>query len=126
MPQASSTVREPSFTPTTPAPTPAPSDPLAGERPDLPERFPLPEGAEPALLDPADPTIIGRWYVPSPGFDVYNFYVEELPRAGYPIEGLYPGDAGAIIRFHEGEQIVQVYMQGDLDGTDLVLRADVP
>lgn len=107
-------------------PTPAPSDPLVGVRPPMPERFPLPEGAEPALVDPDDPTIIGHWYVPLHGSEVYNFYGDELPRAGYPIEGLYPGGGVALIRFDEGSQILQVMMLGDLIQTDLYLQTDVP
>jgi hypothetical protein len=103
----------------------ATSDPIASERPSMPPGFPLPDGAQPALLD-EDPTVIGHWFVPTLGFDVYNFYVDELPRAGYPIVGLYPGDIGAIIRFDGGSQILQVMMTGEDNETDLTLRTDVP
>ena len=57
---------------------------------------------------------------------MFSFYTDELPRAGYPIEGLYPGEGVGIIRFDEGSQILQVYLTGDLEQTDLILRTDVP
>lgn len=116
----------PSGTPFARPSPPSSSDPLAGQRPPMPAGFPIPQGAEPALLEPDDPTMIGHWYVPTMGFDIYNFYVDALPRAGFPIEGLYPGDSVAIIRFHEASQILQVYLTGDLEQTDLILRTDVP
>lgn len=115
--------------PGTPFVRPSPassSDPIAGLRPPMPPGFPLPVGAEPALLDPDDPTMIGHWFVPTMGYNVYNFYVDALPAAGFPIEGQYPGDIAAIIRFHEASQILQVYLSGDLEQTDLILRTDVP
>lgn len=119
-------LQDPPGTPFVRPSSPASSDPIASQRPPMPSRFPVPERAEPALLDPADPTIIGHWFVPTRGYDIYNFYRDALPRAGYPIEGLYPGDIAAIIRFDEGSQILQVYLSGDLEQTDLILRTDVP
>ena len=119
-------VQLPTGTPFVRPSPPSSSDPLAGERPPMPAGFPVPQGAEPALLDPDDPTMIGHWFVPTMGYNVYNFYVDELPGAGFPIEGRYPGDNAAIIRFHEASQILQVYLSGDLEQTDLILRTDVP
>jgi hypothetical protein len=92
----------------------------------MPSRFPVPDGAEEALVDPTDATLIGHWFVPVGGYEVFSFYTDELPRAGYPIEGLYPGEGVGIIRFDEGSQILQVYLTGDLEQTDLILRTDVP
>lgn len=119
-------VQDPPGTPFVRPSPPSSSDPLAGQRPPMPSGFPVPQGAEPALLDPDDPTMIGHWFVPTMGYNVYNFYVDALPGAGFPIEGLYPGDIVAIIRFHEASQILQVHLAGDLEQTDLILRTDVP
>lgn len=119
-------LQDPPGTPFVRPSPPASSDPIASQRPPMPSRFPVPELAEAALVDPDDPTMIGHWFVPTGGYDIYNFYRDELPRAGYPIEGLYPGDIVAIIRFDEGSQILQVYLTGDLEQTDLILRTDLP
>ncbi|MEO8510774.1 MAG: hypothetical protein ABI534_05980 [Chloroflexota bacterium] len=119
-------LQDPPGTPFVRPSPPSASDPIAAQRLPMPSGFPIPPGAEPALLAPDDPTMIGHWFVPTMGFNVYNFYVDALPRAGFAIEGLYPGDIGAIIRFHEASQILQVYLTGDLEQTDLILRTDVP
>lgn len=116
----------PSATAGATASLPEPGSPLPSVRPSMPEGFPVPDGAEPALIEPDDQTTIGHWYVPQYGYDLYNFYVDQLPRAGYPIEGVYPGETVAIIRFDAGDQILQVYMTGSREETDLVLRTDVP
>jgi hypothetical protein len=82
--------------------------------------------ARPALLDPTDPTVIARWYVPLGTYDVFAFYQDRLPGADFPIEGVYPGEGVGIIRVHDGARLLQVSLTGDLDETDLVLRTDQP
>lgn len=116
----------PSSTPFVPPPSPAATDPIADERPPIPSGFPVMDEAEPALLDPAQPSMIAHWFVPLGSYDVFAFYSDELPRAGFPIEGLYPGEGVGIIRFHAGSQILQVLLTGDLEQTDLILRTDLP
>jgi len=46
-----------------------------------------------------DAGLIGLWESDQTGSAAYDFYVEALPAAGYPIVGLYPGGAVALIRF---------------------------
>ena len=120
------TVREPTFTPATISPARSSASAPRTPGPRMPDRFPLPDGAVPSPLDVNDASMIGRWQVPSSGYTVYHFYEAELPRAGYPVAGLYPGDAGAIIRFESDGDTLQVYLVGDLQSTDLVLRRDTP
>jgi hypothetical protein len=50
-------------------------------------------------LPPDDPEVIARWTTDKVGAIAYDFYSEALPAAGYAVEGRYPGDIGAIIRF---------------------------
>ena len=119
-------LQNPAATPFVVPPTPAASDPIGPARATLPPGFPMMDEAEPAQLDPDDPGMIGHWYVPLAGHEVYAFYESALPLAGFRVIGLYPGDIGAIIRFDDGTRILQVYMTGDLEQTDLILRTDQP
>lgn len=119
-------LQNPPGTPFVVPPMPAASDPIGPARATLPPGFPMMDEAEPAQLDPDDPGMIGHWYVPLAGHEVYAFYESALPLAGFQVIGLYPGDIGAIIRFDDGTRILQVYMTGDLEQTDLILRTDQP
>ena len=119
-------LQNPPGTPFAVPPEPAASDPIGPARATPPPGFPIMDDAEAALLDPDDPGMMGHWYVPLAGHEVYAFYESGLPLAGFRVIGLYPGDIGAIIRFDDGTRILQVYMTGDLEQTDLILRTDQP
>jgi len=82
-------------------------------RPDLPADFPTFPGARSALLPDDDPGLIAAWTTDQLGYAAYDFYVDGLPAAGYPIEGLYPGGEFAIIRFRgTGGAVWQVVVHG--------------
>lgn len=81
--------------------------------PSLPLGFPVFPGASPALLAHDDPDQIAAWTMDQHGSAAYDFFVDALPAAGYPIEGLYPGGQFAIIRFHLGRALIwQVVIGG--------------
>ena len=94
----------------------------------LPEGFPVLPGAIPLALPPDDPGLIARWSSDQQGSAAYDFYVDALPAAGYPIAGLYPGGGGAIIRFTvPGGAIWQMVAGDGGDGTVVVeIRLDRP
>jgi hypothetical protein len=74
-------------------------------------------GTVPMPLPHEDPGLIGLWESDQAGSAVYDFYVDALPAAGYPIVGLYPGGGVALIRFRvpEGE-VWQMVARGTADG----------
>jgi hypothetical protein len=101
---------------------------LASRMLPLPSNFPVMAGL---AEDPpkSDPGLIASWTTRTSGPRVYQFYVSALPAAGYPIEGLYPGGAVAIIRCRApGGAIWQVVITGDPVslGTRIELRLDRP
>jgi len=67
--------------------------------PDVPPGLPVMPDAEPADPLPADPGLIARWAVDAIGPDVYAFYLEALPAAGFAIRDEFPGGNVAVIRF---------------------------
>jgi hypothetical protein len=83
----------------------------------LPDGFPVMPRAVPMPLPQEDPGLIGLWESDQVGSAVYDFYVDALPTAGYPIVGLYPGGGVALIRFRvpEGE-VWQMVARGTADG----------
>jgi len=97
-------------------------------RRELPSGFPVIEGAVMLPLPDDDPGLIARWTTGLVGAPAYDFYVERLPADGYPIEGLYPGDAFALIRFiGPRDELWQLIMQTvDLAITEIELRLDRP
>jgi len=97
-------------------------------RRELPSGFPVIEGAVALPLPDDDPGLIARWTTDVVGAPAYDFYVERLPADGYPIEGLYPGDAFALIRFiGPRDELWQLIMQTvDLAITEIELRLDRP
>jgi len=97
-------------------------------RRELPSGFPVIEGAVMLALPHDDPGLIARWTTDVVGTSAYDFYVERLPAEGYPIEGLYPGDAFALIRFiGPRDELWQLIMQTvDLAITEIELRLDRP
>lgn len=105
----------------------APSPSLALRVP-LPSGFPVPSGAEPLAPPDDDPGLIGRWSTNLPGPSAYDFYVEALPAAGFPIVAVYPGGEAAVIRFTvSGGATWQVVMRaGANGGVAIEVRLDRP
>ena len=106
------------------------SAPISSPRPtfaELPDDFPVPAGVDPIPLPDDDAGLIARWTTSRPGPEMYQFYLHELPDAGYSIVGRYPGGAAAIIRFDAGEGVVwQVVLTGDTASTRIDIRLDRP
>ncbi len=97
-------------------------------RRELPSGFPVIDGAVRLAQPGDDPGLIARWTSDVVGVPVYEFYVGRLPAAGYPIEGLYPGDAFAVIRFigPNGETWQLIMQTADLVTTEIEVRLDRP
>ncbi len=100
----------------------------AGVRPSLPPGFPAFPGALPAPVADDDPDLIAAWTSDQLGSAAYDFYVDALPAAGYPIEGLYPGGDFAIIRFRLAAGAIWQIVIGGLvgDPTTIEVRLDRP
>jgi hypothetical protein len=97
------------------------------ERPTPPNGFPVLPGARPEALPADDPAAIARWTSGKVGPVAYQFYVEALPAAGYPISGLFPGGTVAIIRFEApGDATWQLVLTRTGDGTRIEVRLDQP
>lgn len=71
----------------------------AATRLPLPADFPVLPGVTEVALPADDLGVIARWTTDQVGATAYDFYSAALPAAGYLVEGRYPGDIGAIIRF---------------------------
>lgn len=97
-------------------------------RPPLPSGFPVLEGAVPEPLPGDDPGLIAWWSTDLLGSAAYDFYVNALPPAGYPIIGLYPGGDVALIRFAApGGAIWQMVAHGGSTGRmSIEIRLDRP
>lgn len=98
------------------------------ERLPLPSGFPVLSDAVAAAMPPGDPGLIGLWESDQVGSAAYDFYVEALPAAGYPIVGLYPGGDVALIRFRAPSGGVwQLVAHASGDGrTAIEVRLDRP
>jgi hypothetical protein len=94
----------------------------------MPSGFPVVPGAAPVPPPDDDPGLIALWESDQAGSAAYDFYVEALPAAGYPIVGIYPGGAVALIRFQVPDgQVWQMVARGMLDGTVAIeVRLDRP
>ena len=100
--------------------SPSPIEPL----PDLPAGLPVMPGAQPAQ-PPLDPGTIAQWTVPAIGPDVYDFYLDALPAAGFAITDRFPGGSVAIIRFTTpGGSTLDLSLvgEGDYDRTRVELH----
>jgi hypothetical protein len=75
-----------------------------------------------------DVGLIGVWESDQAGSAAYDFYLEALPAAGYPIIGRYPGSEVAVIRFRVPEgDIWQMVAHGTADGRVAIeIRLDRP
>ena len=107
-------------------PSIAPSS-VEGARRPLPSGFPVLPGAVAAELPADDAGLIGLWQTDEQGSAAYDFYVDALPAAGYPIVGLYPGGAVALIRFEAQGEVWQMVAHGTADGRVAIeIRLDRP
>ena len=86
-------VASPSTTSTAGTPTPLPSQAA------VPDGLPVMPGAVAADPPPAEPGVIARWTVDAIGPEVYAFYLDALPAAGFAIKERFPGGNVAVIRF---------------------------
>jgi len=109
------------------SPSARPSTPVV-ERPPLPSGFPVLTGALAVTLPDDDPGLIGLWESEQVGSAAYDYYVNALPAAGYPIIGLYPGGDVALIRFKAPKgEVWQLIAQASADaGTRIEVRLDRP
>ena len=111
---------------------PAPSTPAsaasAGPRQPLPDGFPVLAGAVAVAMPGDDADLIGLWRSDQVGSAAYDFYVQALPAAGYPIIGLYPGGTVALIRFQAptGGVWQVVAHSSPADATTIEVRLDRP
>jgi hypothetical protein len=85
-------------------------------------------GAAPVPPPDDDSGLIALWESDQAGSAAYDFYVDALPAAGYPIVGLYPGGAVAVIRFLVPDgQVWQMVAHGMEGGTvGIEVRVDRP
>lgn len=79
------------------SPRPASPSPLAS-LPDLPTGLPVMPGAV-AAEPPLDPGTMAQWAVDAIGPDVYAFYLDALPAAGFEVTNRFPGGGVGVIRF---------------------------
>jgi hypothetical protein len=108
----------PTTMPAAGTPTPVPSPPA------VPEGLPVMAGA--VATDPQmEPGSIARWIVDAIGPEVYKFYLDALPAAGFVVHGRFPGGNVAIIRFTTpgGDTFdLALVGEGDGDRTRISLR----
>ena len=88
----------------------------------VPEGFPVFPGAE-SVTPPAEAGLVARWIASADGAEVYDYYVEALPAAGFAIEQLYPGGDAAVIRFSLPDgHLLDVSLTAGGSGTQVDLR----
>jgi hypothetical protein len=92
----------------------------------LPAGFPVMPDADPSHL-PNDASVVARWMVPVVGSAAYDFYVKELPAAGFTIVGTYPSERAALIRFRDPRgRIWQLLVELVGDRTQVTVQTDRP
>jgi len=85
----------------------------------------MPE-ADPSRL-PDDASVVARWTVPMVGSAAYDFYMKELPEAGFTIVGTYPSERAALIRFRDPRgRIWQLLAELVGDRTQVTVQTDRP
>jgi hypothetical protein len=100
--------------------------PVSSQRPSPPAGFPVFPGASEAPV-PADAVgVAARWSTGTLGSGAYDFYQNELPKAGYRILGLFPGGGGAVIRFAADDVDWQVEIIQVSDRMQISLQTDRP
>jgi hypothetical protein len=76
-------------------------------------------------VSPAEPLAIARWTVDATGPDVYGFYLDALPAAGFVVRDSFPGGNVAVIRFTtpDGDTLdLSLVGEGDGEQTRISLR----
>jgi hypothetical protein len=103
-----------------PSPTASTTGPGTSQ---VPDGFPLMPGMRADDALPGAPGLIGRWTSASNGAEVYAFLETALPKAGYRVDLLAPGDTVAVIRFTppDGQQL-QIDLGQEGSGTFMELR----
>jgi len=92
----------------------------------LPPGFPVMPNADPSRL-PNDASVVARWTVPGVGSAAYDFYAEELPKAGFTIVGTYPSERAALMRFRDPRgRIWQLLAELVGDRTQVTVQTDRP
>jgi len=115
--RAGSVAASPSSALATASPSPAPS------LPEVPAGLPVMPGAE-----PTDPGlgVMARWQVDAIAPDVYRFYLDALPAAGFVVTDRFPGGGVAVIRFSapDGKTLdLSLIVEGEgSSGTRIELR----
>jgi len=119
-PPVASGVASPSTSLAAGTPTPAPSLPA------VPAGLPVMPGAH-ATDPPTEPGSIARWTVDAIGPDVYSYYLDALPDAGFAILGRFPGGNVAIIRFATPDgDTFDLALVGEGDGDQVRISLRLP
>jgi hypothetical protein len=93
----------------------------------VPEGFPSMPGSVAVDPLPDEPGLVARWTIDTNGAEVYRYFTESLPGAGFTIVQLFPGGAVAIIRLETPTgEILDLSLTGDLDSTRISLKAPDP
>ena len=88
----------------------------------IPGGFPVITGAVSVTL-PAEPDLLARWLADANGAEVFDFYAEALPPAGFEIELLAPGGAAAVIRFRSPDgRLLEIALTASNGKTQIDLR----
>ncbi|HET6746002.1 MAG TPA: VOC family protein [Candidatus Limnocylindria bacterium] len=88
----------------------------------VPDGFPVIAGAG-SVTFPADRNLLARWLTDANGAQVYDFYVEALPPAGFEIEQVAPGGAAAVIGFRAPDgRLLEIALTASDGGTQIDLR----
>jgi hypothetical protein len=113
----------------TPSPTPShtqsftPASRPGATESAAPSGFPVMPGSDAVAPLPEDPTLVARWTTAANGAQVYDFFVDALPDAGFEIDQLAPGGEAAIIRLTSpGALQLELSLAADGDGTRIDLR----
>lgn len=64
--------------------------------PDVPAGLPVMPDAEPIEVDAG---VMARWLVDAIGPQVYHYYLDALPAAGFVVTDRFPGGGAAVVRF---------------------------
>jgi len=86
----SASVPQTTSVPSASAPAVEPPETLPVGLPAPPEGVALPVSGE-------DPSLAARWSTPRDGQEVYGYYLDALPGAGFGVTGAYPGGTAAVI-----------------------------
>lgn len=98
----------------------------SAELPEIPADFPVMHGMQPVDA-PGASDVIQAWSTAANGAQVFAFYDEQLPAAGYEVGLAGPGDSVAVFRFTTpGGSELQLDLYADDVGTTVELRPPAP